>query len=444
MSSGQVLDLFQPTKLLPPNLVIKGADSHLYAIGLSFYKSRSNVRRSRLRHPFIIFIYLILHFIRTNIILLTSQSTIEFHLYMGDVEFFLGSGSSIGMTVFIVTFMCVGCQAIHYYNYKHDIRPKDLVVLEMLAGLVSPADIGIRDRGQIASLTRIARIALKLTKLVNYDIALMTIFIDIIIFSQYATWLQMALIAIPQAISWGIWVHFVYCILNYHTVYFYLITLHLKNKVKSINSVLLFPWPRAKNVHDHLLNKLNNLLTEISECNDIFWSKYLFLIWTILGACISLMSFLVMVVGVDRLFIKILLTNYAIINSVVLLFLIVISSQIFSEVDKTYRLLNSLSTNQAMNYGILTKLKVLIHDIHVFINLSNFWTQIMSMVERLGCHRVGFYCWKLFIINSFRGYEVRHFSRLGQGSSTLGGQGVMTHIGRFILGGIRSLIFLRL
>ena len=31
----------------------------------------------------------------------------------------------------------------------------------------------------------------------------------------------------------------------------------------------------------------------------------------------------------------------------------------------------------------------------------------MSFIERIGQKRVGFYCWKLFIINYFRGYEVR-------------------------------------
>ena len=28
------------------------------------------------------------------------------------------------------------------------------------------------------------------------------------------------------------------------------------------------------------------------------------------------------------------------------------------------------------------------------------------MIERIGTNKVGFYCWKLFIINRFRGYEV--------------------------------------
>ena len=34
----------------------------------------------------------------------------------------------------------------------------------------------------------------------------------------------------------------------------------------------------------------------------------------------------------------------------------------------------------------------------------------MSFIERIGQNRVGFYCWKLFIINYFRGYEVSHIS----------------------------------
>ena len=30
----------------------------------------------------------------------------------------------------------------------------------------------------------------------------------------------------------------------------------------------------------------------------------------------------------------------------------------------------------------------------------------MLLIERIGQKRIGFHCWKLFIINSFRGYEV--------------------------------------
>jgi len=30
----------------------------------------------------------------------------------------------------------------------------------------------------------------------------------------------------------------------------------------------------------------------------------------------------------------------------------------------------------------------------------------MSLIERIGQKRVGFYCWKLFIVSYFRGFEV--------------------------------------
>jgi len=33
-------------------------------------------------------------------------------------------------------------------------------------------------------------------------------------------------------------------------------------------------------------------------------------------------------------------------------------------------------------------------------------SQLMSFTERVGQKRVGFWCWKLFIINYFRCYEV--------------------------------------
>ena len=33
----------------------------------------------------------------------------------------------------------------------------------------------------------------------------------------------------------------------------------------------------------------------------------------------------------------------------------------------------------------------------------------MTFIERVGQKRVGFWCWKLFIINYFRCYEVKQF-----------------------------------
>ena len=32
----------------------------------------------------------------------------------------------------------------------------------------------------------------------------------------------------------------------------------------------------------------------------------------------------------------------------------------------------------------------------------------MAFIERVGQKRVGFWCWKLFIINYFRSYEVNY------------------------------------
>ena len=252
MSSNNVLSSFVVSKPLPPNLAIVGADSHLYAIGLSLFETRSNVKRSRLRHPLIILICLVLHFIRINVLMLSTQPAVEFHLYLGDPDFFIGSGSSLRMTCFYITILCVSCQAIHYYNFKHRIQSKDLVVMEMLAGLVPPLHIGIHSKEQVAVLLKRARISLSLVKLVNTGIGFSTLVLGVIIYSLRATWLQVILIGIPQAITWAIWVHLVYCILNYHTLYFYLITSYLNTKLKSINSVVLFPWPRAKNVPDHL------------------------------------------------------------------------------------------------------------------------------------------------------------------------------------------------
>ena len=95
---------------------------------------------------------------------------------------------------------------------------------------------------------------------------------------------------------------------------------------------------------------------QINEYNNIYWSKYLLIVWITFGAIISFMSDLAFSSNV-----KIVLKICAIIGfcyyGSVLLFIIQISSKLYIEVNNTYFLMNSLLLSK-YRFGLSLKLKV--------------------------------------------------------------------------------------
>jgi hypothetical protein len=53
---------------------------------------------------------------------------------------------------------------------------------------------------------------------------------------------------------------------------------------------------------------------------------------------------------------------------------------------------------------IINLVFILMHSLIIFI-LSIFW-QLLSFIERIAKKKIGFYCWKIFIFDYFRVYEV--------------------------------------
>ena len=68
------IDLSQP---IPPECRIRGADSHVYRIGLSLFRPLSDHKRSKLHNPVLIFI--------VNMIMLIKCSC-PIYVYMYDIK----------------------------------------------------------------------------------------------------------------------------------------------------------------------------------------------------------------------------------------------------------------------------------------------------------------------------------------------------------------------
>ena len=345
-----------PSVLLPSHIAIRGADSQLYSIGLSLFETKSVTRRTHYNHPAFVLSVLVLHLIR-NLILINCVLSFKWHLYLGDIDYFINTGCCVSLISVLSNVLCIGSQLIHFHNYKCRRWPTYLRMFEMAAGMVTPANVGLRDGRQIKFIVAACGRSLKINKLVNSGIGYSTLVLGTLILSSRATWLQTILISVPQAVTWAVWVNKVYSILNTQSVYFYLLTLYLKMKLKNLNSKILLTKSANQTDAINMIRELSKVFKEIADFNDNLWSKFLFLVWTTISALISLLMFVVLIVGVEQLIIKILFVNYVLIDSTLLLFLISICSQIYSETETTHHLLlNYLCLNDKMK--VVVKLEV--------------------------------------------------------------------------------------
>ena len=121
--------------VLPPQLVIKGADSHFYRIGLSLFESRTKIKRKLFNKPIIIAIITAINFIKHLILLLeTYVGTTDNRLIIGDLDYLTQSMGVMNIGYCFVSAITVGSQLINVYNKWKGIKP-DLKVFEMLAAL---------------------------------------------------------------------------------------------------------------------------------------------------------------------------------------------------------------------------------------------------------------------------------------------------------------------
>ena len=104
----------------------------------------------------------------------------------------------------------------------------------------------------------------------------------------------------------------------------------LMKEEKQMNSI------RIRNI----LNSYDALYREINEYNTTYWSKFLIIIWSLLGALIVFVFYL-LILGSFLFAIKITLSYYLIINCFMFVFILSISSSVNLEEKKSYKILSS-------------------------------------------------------------------------------------------------------
>ena len=226
--------MIDPNKLLPKYMIILGADTHLYRIGLSLY-SDENIKRHPLYNPILVFIIISHLSVRLPIYLkYMNVKEPEFHVLIGNIGYFTGNTMIACIGFGALAIIASSSQIINLYNYKYDIKPTFLKIFQMMAGMITPISVGINDRNLCYKLLRISKYLLKFGIIIERSL-----FIDIFIalFLMYDIRVIstpiLFLISIINIFFMSLALHYIYYYhyLAIHTLLYYHIL--FKSKTKS-------------------------------------------------------------------------------------------------------------------------------------------------------------------------------------------------------------------
>ncbi|CAG2171636.1 unnamed protein product [Oppiella nova] len=132
-----------PTEKLPKELAIKGADSHLYRIGISMQKM-SPLKRKWYYNPIIVLILIFQQLIRSiAFIKHPTEQSLWFYASLGDVGYFMGVGLHTNMLIVVIMSSLLSSYLIFFRNYLKRVKPTDLRVFQVMAGVISPDTIAL-------------------------------------------------------------------------------------------------------------------------------------------------------------------------------------------------------------------------------------------------------------------------------------------------------------
>jgi hypothetical protein len=231
----------------------------------------------------------------------------------------------------------------------------------MICGLVSPKSIGLIDREDINQLLNKSKLIFKVLKFIIIGATFAGFFLSGIPLITNSSF-SLFLIEIFWVILFTASNHFTNKIALSQMVYFYIICLYLKLKLRNANNSITKCFEKkykmTNNRMKNILKSLNSIAREINTYNNDFWSKFLMIV--LISAVLVLDLVLFEAIFEKMSFFLTALMFYA--SSVVFLLLIILintASSVSFEANKSYKLLNELIlTIDKKQISIFTKIKV--------------------------------------------------------------------------------------
>jgi len=218
---------FDPREILPQNLIIKSAATHLYRTGLSLFPYDS-VHRNRYHNPLFIFILILQFFMRCVISLLLSDDDKYISMILGDWSHLLNVRVHFNICASLVISIPLVSQIIHYYNFKNDIKPSYLKPFEMMSGLCSPQSIGLTNEADIYKMLRLSKMLFRLRDFLSKIVMpIVGILVSFVPFSLNYSFRQFIIFGVPNIFLWIYYLYYMYNIIISQIIYFHIICFYL-------------------------------------------------------------------------------------------------------------------------------------------------------------------------------------------------------------------------
>ena len=142
-----------------------------------------------------------------------------------------------------------------------------------------------------------------------------------------------------------------------------MITYYLKIKFIELNNTLAsylrqinYGRNYSKSIYK-IIQVIDKTYYEIDLYNRIYWCKFLGIFWLTIRSLIALLTFVKFLGNVDNLIVRVITASYLFNDTILLLFIIHISNNLYNKPIVTYKLINSyLSSNR--HVPLVLKFKV--------------------------------------------------------------------------------------
>ena len=348
---------FDSSCVLDRKTRIECAGIHLYKIGLSL-EPDSRVRRNIYRNPVLCFVFQCCYLIR-SIFLLFYPGDLNLYRKMGDFGFIFGTMEHLEFAVISTILLSFESQILNYVTHQKGVRPSYFRLFDMLSGQIPPKDLGLNSERIVEEILRKTRLLYIIGQYIPMTLGASLFLINFLSFLLYSTWQELLIYVVPNSIGWFLIVNVVYSNTTWQLIYFYLIALYLKSKLKEVNNRLKIcsKWKLPVN-YLMTLKKLTAIYDEIAEYNDKYWCHFILFVWTNSGAILSSITFLLLF-GEMLFFIRIFVLNFVIFFVLLILLVINTCATVYLEANKSHKLLISLLCKQSKR-NALRKFKVII------------------------------------------------------------------------------------
>ncbi len=353
-----IIDDIDVGKPLPSVIAIKGAENHLFSIGLSFFSFGSQTR-NRFHNPLFISFIICVQILKSVIAILMKEDKYRL-LLIGDFAYFINCRNFMNSAIIMWCSLTLCLQLLHYWKYYKNESPSYLKPFEMISGLVSPKSIGLINREDVNQLLKRSKLMFKMSSFLQLSLSFAVFCLSLIPLILNSS-LPLILVEVFWTLLYTTFVYFSINITFSQMTYFYIICLYLKLKLKHSNNSIKESFNKkyrmTNNKMKNILKSLNSIAREINTYNNDLWSKCLMIVLIFFIIVLDFILFESIFVKMNLFFKMILFYGFCSAFSL-LMILINTASSVSFEAKKSYKLLNKLFITFNKQVSIRMRIKV--------------------------------------------------------------------------------------